>query len=227
MSESTKSTKTKAGPGGKRRRLNPAERRAELIEAALRVLRSRGPDNARVEDVTRAAKAAKGTFYLYFPSWNDLLAALRDHLLSTYAGEFRARMAAGGPAKGWDVLEDECVRFIAFVVELGDLHAAIFHGPAANHPVDPAYSADTLLGEMLNAAIGWGVCRPVEARTAAPLLFSVLHATADGIVRWGDREQRTKTLVDLVRAWLRMPGDEGPEADFPERRYRNGRKTQT
>jgi AcrR family transcriptional regulator len=185
-----------------RRRLGPDARRSELLEAALGVLRRLGPHGARVEDVTRAAGAAKGTFYLYFASWNDLLVAVRDHLVSTYAADVRARLAAA-PAMRWAAIESECVRLVEYVVGLGDLHEAIFHGTIADQPISPGSSADTLIAEMLKAGIAAGACRPVAADFAAPLLFSVLHATADGIARSGGRKRRLETLLELLRAWLR------------------------
>lgn len=60
-----------------RRRLAPDARRAELIAAAISVLKQHGNAASCVEDVTAAANAAKRTFYLYFPSWDDLLVSAR------------------------------------------------------------------------------------------------------------------------------------------------------
>lgn len=193
-----------AGTGRRRRRrrLRPDVRRSELLKAALVVLRDVGPQRARVEDITHAAGAAKGTFYLYFASWNDLLAALREHLVASYAAEVRAKLADLSAMK-WSDIESECVRFVDFVVGLGDLHEAIFHGPGIEHPVNKERSADALIAEMINAGIAAGTCRPVAAELAAPLLFSVLHATADAIARTGGREVKLDTLLGLLRAWLR------------------------
>ena len=140
-----------------RRRLNPDARRSELLDAALCVLGKRNPTEVCVEDVTRAAGAAKGTFYRYFPSWEDLLLALREHLLSTYASDFRARFAGLSPSNWWAELESECVWFVDFVVGLGSLHYTIFHGPIADHPIDAEHSATTLITEMLKAGIAAGV----------------------------------------------------------------------
>ncbi len=42
------------------------ERRAQLIDAAGRVFAQKGYHAATVDDITRAANIAKGTFYLYF-----------------------------------------------------------------------------------------------------------------------------------------------------------------
>ena len=196
----TKKRKTTAR--STRRRLAPDDRRSELLEAAIEVLREVGPREARVEDVTRAAKAAKGTFYLYFPSWDDLLVAVRNHLISTYAAEVRARLAAASGIP-WSAIEDECVRFVDYVVGLGDLHEAVFHGPRAKQPISKERSAEALIAEMLRMGIAAGSCRPLAAPTAAPLVFAVLHATADRIARSGDRKARLDTLLQLLRAWLR------------------------
>lgn len=208
MTRSTGAEKKRTKPRVKRRRLEPAVRRSELLDAALRVLRSQGPTEVRVEDVTRAAGAAKGTFYLYFSSWNDLLVAVRDHLLSTYGSEVGTSLAAATPSEWWESIESECVRFVEFVLELGDLHQAIFHGPVADRPIDEEHSAEALIARLLHAGVASGACRPVDVKAVAPLLFSVLHTTADEIARSGGREQRIESMLDLLRAWLRTPPKE-------------------
>jgi AcrR family transcriptional regulator len=186
--------------------LNPEARRAELLDAALRVLRERDAMHVRVEDVTQEAGTAKGTFYLYFASWNDLLVAVRDHLLSSYAAEVRTRIAAAAPSELWAALENECVLFVDYVIGLGGLHEAIFHGPTADQPIDATHSAQALISELLSAGIAAGACRSVDSDAASPLLLSLLHATADGIVRSGGRDRRLDAMLDMVRAWLRISG---------------------
>lgn len=202
---------TKKSSAPKRRRLNPDERRVELLEAALQVLRSRDPVDARVEDVTARAGAAKGTFYLYFPSWNDLLVAVRTHLLSSYINEMSRRWTDES-ANWWVSFEKECLYFVDYIVELGNLHQAIFHGPIADQPIEAELSANTLLSSLLNEGIESGHCRPVDVEAAAPLLFSVLHTTADGILHEGDKQQKTASLIELLRAWLLVPTPNHEEA---------------
>lgn len=196
----------RGGVGSKRRRLRPDARRVELLEAALSVLRSRGPINARVEDVTEAAGAAKGTFYLYFSSWDDLLVKVRAHLLSQYISEMRTRFAAEARSDWWAAFENECVRFVAFIEELGELHEAVFHGPIADRSIDNAISSETIIAGMLRTGIESGECRPVEINVAARLLFAVLHTTVDCIIKTGERDRYLCTMFDLLRAWLRTPG---------------------
>jgi AcrR family transcriptional regulator len=69
-----------------------ARTRAKLVQAARTVFEKRGYLDARVSDITKAAKVAHGTFYTYFPSKreiflqvitdvaNDLFSATSHHL---------------------------------------------------------------------------------------------------------------------------------------------------
>src|SRR6059036_3930333 len=52
--------------GKVRRSVVKDERRAQLVQAAQAVFAQRGYHAATVDDITRAAGVAKGTFYLYF-----------------------------------------------------------------------------------------------------------------------------------------------------------------
>ena len=62
----------------KRRVVKPTEqRRAEILEAALRLFSSKGFHDTTMEEVANAAGVAKGTIYLYFQSKEHLLLALK------------------------------------------------------------------------------------------------------------------------------------------------------
>ena len=203
MAEEQKNSKRGSKPTRRvRRRLNPDERRLEILEAALRVLARIGPHNARVEDITREADAAKGTFFLYFPTWNDLITAVRDHLISTYAAELRERIAQKSPLS-WQVIEDECVRFIDTILELGELHAAVFHSLPSDRENERVHAADGIIADMISDGVRTGACRPINPEHAAPLLFAALHATADGISLCGERTERIDSALDLIRSWLK------------------------
>ena len=197
-----------------RRRLRPEERKVELLEAALQVLRKLGT-NARVEDVTKAAGTAKGTFYLYFPSWEELLLQVRQHIVSNYALEKGERFAHEAPAGWWSAFEEECLHFIDFLEDLGEAHNAVFHGPIEDQPPGSASPAERFIAGMLKTGIGLGACREVETDMAARLLFAVLHSTSDHIAQTGNRQGCLDSMLDLLRNWLRAPGftdEEEPES---------------
>ncbi len=215
MKNESPRSQRKAPPEAKRRRLRPEERRVELLQAALKVLRDRGAE-ARVEDVTKAAGAAKGTFYLYFPSWEDLLFQVREHIVSTYASEMGQRFAKAAVVDWWTAFENECLHFVDFLGELGEAHQAIFHGPIADRPLGADESSETFIIGLLKTGIESGACRKVEVEIAARLLFSILHTTADAIAHLGRRRTNLKAMLDLLRSWLRAP-DRNPteRKNFP------------
>jgi AcrR family transcriptional regulator len=56
------------------------EKRARILEAARTVFQAKRYDDVPVSEITELAGIAKGTFYLYFPSKADLIAALAETL---------------------------------------------------------------------------------------------------------------------------------------------------
>lgn len=76
----------KAAPRPRRRRSPEQrdERRAQLITAARDVFAAKGYHEATVDDITRAAGVAKGTFYLYFQEkreiYHELVRSFLQHI---------------------------------------------------------------------------------------------------------------------------------------------------
>jgi AcrR family transcriptional regulator len=192
-----------------RRRLKPEARRAELVAAALALLREHNAGEIKIEDVTRAAGAAKGTFYLYFSSWNELIGAVRDHVLGAFIEQLLDRFAAvGSAAEWWTALEEECARFVDFHIELGTVHNAIFHGGESEHLILAEHSDERIITRLIIQGIALGACREVDPELAAPMVFAVLHATADGARRSGRRDERVEALLTMLRSWLSVPMQE-------------------
>jgi len=184
----------------RRRRLDPEVRREQLLATAMRVVNRRGA--CRIEDVTSAARVAKGTFYLYFPSWEHLLVALRDRILDQFAREVEDQFRSMDRATWRASCEAECARFVDFVVGLGGLHAALFHGPIADRPVDNGRSARSLIARILRRGMELGAIEQLDIEPCAALLFGILHSTADEIARGGDRDRLVDVMRQVVRRWL-------------------------
>lgn len=181
-----------------RRRLTPEARRAELVDAALRLL-ERGVEAPNwVAAVTAEAKAAKGTFYLYFPSWDRMLEAVRARVLEEYQAPLYRALDAGG-ADYWALVDGECARFVDFVSAPGGLHRAVFH---AIPELEADDAPPPVLVRLIEQGIDDGAFRDVDAEPAATLLFAALHAAADAVVAGGDRDRWLASLADLVRTWL-------------------------
>lgn len=61
---------------------NKAQRKEALYQAAITLFRERGFDETRVEEITQAAGVAKGTFFNYFPTKEDVLLYIGErHML--------------------------------------------------------------------------------------------------------------------------------------------------
>lgn len=111
---------------------DPQVRREELLDVAFELCRSHGFDAMNVEQITRAAEVAKGTFYHYFTSKDDLLEqlvrrfgdSLFDHLSAasqaaegTASDRLRIVMGAAGAYK----LSNADLAYASFLYQDGNL----------------------------------------------------------------------------------------------------------
>lgn len=80
-------------PTAARRARRAAERRAQILEGAVRVFREKGFQRATTRDIAEAAEVSEGTIYNYFKSKDDLLFGLLDHISQA---EQRSEMLEAG-----------------------------------------------------------------------------------------------------------------------------------
>lgn len=73
-----------------------ANRRDELVEAAAAVFARKGVEAATVDDVVREAGVAKGTFYLYFTTRDEIVTAVAERLVMVVGAAMEASLRAGG-----------------------------------------------------------------------------------------------------------------------------------
>ena len=73
---------TKTRLSAPRKRALTSVRREEIVQAAIKVFSRHGFEAARAEDIARAARIAKGTLYLYFPSKEALYSAAIAHAVA-------------------------------------------------------------------------------------------------------------------------------------------------
>lgn len=181
-----------------RRRLEPGERRAELLDAAENILRTN--PNARVDDIVAAANAAKGTFYLYFPSWDDMIAALRERVFAGFYARHPLTPLPKTPRAWREFVEKTAIGFVDFTLEMGGLHIALFHGPSPAVP--PAGDAVAVLTRLLDAGKAAGAFPKIDSATMAGLIFAAAHQTVDMIEAGADRTAALKSLRHLLRRTL-------------------------
>ena len=69
-------------------------RRDDLVGAAVRAFAAHGVSATSVDDIVRAAGVAKGTFYLYFKSREDIVTAVAERLVDGIGYEMDRALAA-------------------------------------------------------------------------------------------------------------------------------------
>ena len=185
-----------------RRRLSPEARRGELIDAAIRLLESGQNVTNWVQAVTAEADAAKGTFYVYFSSWEEMLVAVRDRVLRDYVDRFHQFAESTEPIDWWATLDAECAAAIDTIARPGGLHQAVFHFNSALAPVDDELDIIAAIGRALHRGMVAGAFRSVDPQIAATILFTVLHGAGDAIAAGEQPQHWLEAVRDLTRHWL-------------------------
>lgn len=183
-----------------RRRLTPEQRREELLIAGDAVIRAMGND-ARVEDVVRQAGAAKGTFYVYFETWEEFLLALRTQAFAMLAGQFSRFVSR---CETWvDLVGGLPLVFIDMTLSLEGLHPALFHGALA-HVVPPAnsppeqYDVIARLARLLETGRDANALTVPDIAATSRFLFALLHEAADLVEHGHGRTQVAGSLQQLL-----------------------------
>lgn len=174
----------------------PARRRDDLLDAARQIVLEKGLAGLTVDEVAVRAEVAKGTFYLYFRSKEQVLGALRQRFVDDLIARQRAELD-DLPADDW---AGRLARWMelairGYVAHAG-LHDALFlHTSAADqyrrgHVADPAtHQHAAALAEILDSGKAAGDFVIDDPRAATVLLYNAMHGTADYLVeRCGHRE---------------------------------------
>lgn len=185
-----------------RPRTKPAEeRREELLKAARRLFLEQGVASTTIEQITSLADVAKGTFYLYFASKEDVLAALS----SGYGHDLLAKIKAGVEQKAGDDWKGKLAAWSAAAVtgylDSIRLHDILFYGsrPPTHEGLVDNVVVDHLC-DLLRAgaeACAWSVDDP---RFTAVFLFSGLH----GVVDYAHSKQKRPNRVHLIHQLERL-----------------------
>jgi AcrR family transcriptional regulator len=159
---------------------------------------------ARIEDVTIEAGAARATFYVYFPTWEDFLLALRDRALVSLAAEFRAALANDRDWRGRIAQLPDLI--VDLTLSLEGWHATAFLGPVADRPRDSAFDLTAAVAGLLAEGSAAGALTVENVPETAHLVYAMLHQTADRVEKGEDRA----TAVAACQALLLRALDAKP-----------------
>ncbi|HKV38345.1 MAG TPA: TetR/AcrR family transcriptional regulator [Blastocatellia bacterium] len=191
-----------------RPRTKPAEeRRRELMSAAERVFLEFGVASATIDQITSAADVGKGTFYLYFSSKEDVLAALRDR----YAEELLAKIKTATsevPEQDWKGRLGASVRACLHgYLDAIRLHDILFYGsrPPTREGLVDNIVIDHLF-DLLRGGVAAGAWAVDDPRFTAVFLFSGLHGIVDDAHIKEKRINRGRLEDRLERLCFRAVG---------------------
>ncbi|MEM7156037.1 MAG: TetR/AcrR family transcriptional regulator [Myxococcota bacterium] len=105
------------------------ERRQAILEAAMRVFREKGYHQASVHDIIDEARIARGTFYLYFNSKQELFGELVADFLQALRGQVRRISLAPGSPEPLDQLHANFRRVVTTVLARDDVATIILRHP--------------------------------------------------------------------------------------------------
>jgi AcrR family transcriptional regulator len=158
----------------------PEARRAELMNAAQRLFLRHGVAATSIEEITAAAGVAKGTFYLYFNSKEDIRAALGKRFAQGLLAVIDAAIA-DVPATDWPGKLGAWARgAVAAYLDAIRLHDVLFHEA---HPPNRDGATDNIIVDRLAALLAdgraAGAWSAPDPRLTALFLFSGLHGVVD------------------------------------------------
>jgi AcrR family transcriptional regulator len=190
---------TRSRQPSKSPRTKPGEqRRRDLLDAGLAVFGRRGVHAATLDEITREAGVAKGTFYLYFSSKEHLLLALQQDFTATMVGRISDAVAAAG--EGWAARLDAWIQ--AMFVDYPTVHAMhdlLYHEvvhierpPAEPQDEQQRYDIVGSLRQLIVDGTAAGAFQVDDPEVVAVQLFGALHSAFEN---WHDRKINTERFI--------------------------------
>lgn len=183
-----------------------SDKRARILDAAIKVFAERGFHTATVAEIARVAGVADGTIYLYFKGKDDLLLRLFDEKMTELLAEARSELAREKTAP--DKLQRFIQLHLALVERNPDLASVLIVElrqsaqflKAADRAKLAAYV--DLIAEVVRAGQESGeLSKDISPQTVKRSIFGALDELALGWLLSGRRTSLKKTAAE-VAGWL-------------------------
>jgi AcrR family transcriptional regulator len=179
----------------------PEVRREELLDAAEQLFLAQGVAATSVDAIVAGAGVAKGTFYLYFQSKEQLLSALQQRFIDDVCTGLQAAVDKC-PAGDWQArLRAWVAAGVDGHLDRIDLHEVVFHEfrPDDTHVTHRNSTVDQLADFLAQGARAgaWSIGDP---RLLAIMLFHALHGAVHEAA--GRKKVGRKRLVRALQAFF-------------------------
>jgi len=176
-----------------------AERREQILAAALEVFAEKGFHATRVSDVAARAGVSQGTIYWYFPSKEELFRAAFVNLMDSITAPFEEVLAQEAPAQ--EKLKALTEMALGYTVEHMDTFVLLFH--AATTREVARLLAEDLKGFYTNwkatlASLFRKIGNP-DPETAASLFMAILDGLGLQLFISPDLFDRTRAVEAVKR----------------------------
>ena len=185
----------------------PEERRDELTKAAKRLFLEQGVGPTTIEQITSGADVAKGTFYLYFSSKDEVLAALRERFAQDLLAGIKTAVTEKPDGDWKGKLAAWAAASVASYLESIRMHDILFYGsrPPTREGLVNNIVIDHLCG-LLQAGAAAGAWTINDPRSTAVFLFSGLHGLVDDACIQEKRVNQSRLSQRLQQLSLRAVG---------------------
>lgn len=158
-----------AGSPAPRRRVAAPERRAQILDAAMRCFGARGYHLATMDDLARAAGLSKGSVYWYFRSKEDLLLALFDTFSQEVLASFQELERSGLPViEGLAGVGTATIERLGAALPMTRAWLEFFAHPEARQRMARDYDeVRRRVARLLSRAVETGELRPVDVESIA------------------------------------------------------------
>lgn len=194
-------------------RTKPAEVRLDELMAATEMLfLAKGVEATTISDIVEQAQVAKGTFYHYFSSKNDMLAALGERYTARFLERLQTAVQAC-PPQDWALqLRTWIEASVEAYAQTYRTHDIVYtnhhHHDRSNQPKSAIL--DQLL-EIIEGGQANGVWAVEQPRVVALLIYAGVHGATDDIIAAQAQDCRpfARQVADACLRMLPAPGPAG------------------
>ncbi|MGB3819667.1 MAG: TetR/AcrR family transcriptional regulator [Achromobacter pulmonis] len=184
----------------------PEVRLDELMGAAQALFLEKGVEATTISEITEAAGVAKGTFYVYFPSKQEMLAALGQRYAREFVEQLERAVEACAEDDWVGRLRAWILANVATYLRTYRVHDIVFTHP--HHHAREGHTENLVVRQLqgiLEAGAAAGAWRVDNPRMMALLIYAGVHcATDDAILsKLPDATEFARGVAD---AYLRMLG---------------------
>jgi AcrR family transcriptional regulator len=170
----------------------PEVRREQILDSAAQVLVAKGLASLTVTDVVEGAGIAKGTFYLYFSSKQELVAALQARYTESLVT--RAEAVLTGPGSHAERLDEFVASVLDFHGSQIHLHHALFRD-AGLRDDQSMRRLESLLASFISDGAAAGAFHAAAPEFAAAFVIHGLHGVLPPFLH-----QRTHSRAQFLAA---------------------------